>query len=81
MGAAMRGGDSAFFAFAAEGIGRLRVLLSVNSFVFLRFRSFSLRSFVAAHFSWGAAVFVTVGQSLASHSIGWPRFRYSYELQ
>ena len=60
----MRGGGSAFLSICRRGIGRLRVLLSVNSFVFLRFRSFSLRSFVAAHFSWGAAVFVTVGQSL-----------------
>ena len=57
----MRGGGSAFLGICRWGIGRLRVLLSVNSFVFVLF---SLRSFVAAHFSWGAAVFVTVGQSL-----------------
>lgn len=34
----MRGGGSAFLGICRQGIGRLRVLLSVNSFVFVRFR-------------------------------------------
>ena len=35
----MRGGGSAFLGICRRGIGRLRVLLSVNSFVFVLFRS------------------------------------------
>ena len=35
----MRGDGSAFLGICRRGIGRLRVLLSVNSFVFVRFRS------------------------------------------